>query len=429
MIYFIFIFKILIINSIKYICRLLTYNEYIINIIKELAELNIIFAKIFQWSFINKRQKNKYITDEIFNFINNYTNNTPYNDLDINYKKILQIYVVSKQQNNIFLLNNIKPINSGTISIVLKGTLNNNPIVIKLLRNNIETDLEKGLSLLKKIGLLMSFIPYINVLMFDKIIEKNKKKFYEQKNFSNEIINIELFHNKFKKSKFCVCPNVYPIYTNKINGIILMDYIDGKKINELSEYEKNKFILPLVKFFKNSIFMKNILHCDLHTGNILFITEKIEENTIYKIGVLDFGMIIKLSISDCSFCYHFINCIFNFKFIEFIEYMFDNKNYKNIFNNINQNNNLELKNYIINQHFTHNLFKNNDIEVVINDIYIFLSLFKKFNCEFTDNIYNMILGILPIFSVVVGLGNNPENNKIIKDEFSRYSSFEESVKL
>jgi len=109
--------------------------------------------------------------------------------------------------------------------------------------------------------------------------------------------------------------------------------------------------------------------------------------------------------------------------------MFDNKNYKNIFNNINQNNNLELKNYIINQHFTHNLFKNNDIEVVINDIYIFLSLFKKFNCEFTDNIYNMILGILPIFSVVVGLGNNPENNKIIKDEFSRYSSFEESVKL
>jgi len=315
MIYFIFIFKILIINSIKYICRLLTYNEYIINIIKELAELNIIFAKIFQWSFINKRQKNKYITDEIFNFINNYTNNTPYNDLDINYKKILQIYVVSKQQNNIFLLNNIKPINSGTISIVLKGTLNNNPIVIKLLRNNIETDLEKGLSLLKKIGLLMSFIPYINVLMFDKIIEKNKKKFYEQKNFSNEIINIELFHNKFKKSKFCVCPNVYPIYTNKINGIILMDYIDGKKINELSEYEKNKFILPLVNFFKNSIFMKNILHCDLHTGNILFITEKIEENTIYKIGVLDFGMIIKLSISDCSFCYHFINCIFNFKFI------------------------------------------------------------------------------------------------------------------
>lgn len=417
MLYFFTSLKIIALNSINYLRGSLVYDDYVINILKELAELNITFAKIFQWSFINKRQKNYYITDKIYDFVKTYTTDSPYKTSDINYNKILQIYVKSKELGEQFELDSLVPINSGTISLIFKGKINNKPIAIKLLRNNIESELEKGLYFLGNIGYLLSFIPYVNILMIDKIIEENKQNFYDQKNFANEIDNIQLFYNKFKKSKICVCPNVYPQYTHKIKDIIIMDYIDGKKIYELTDDEKQKFVLPLIKFFKNSIFYKNILHCDLHSGNVLFITEKKNESITYKIGVIDMGMIINLSVHDCDFCYYYTNCIFNHEFIDMVEYMFNNEFCKKIFHKIDESKRLELRNYLIEQHNNNNLFKNNDVEYVINDTYVFLSLFKKYNFEFSKNIYTMILALLPIFSIIVGLGNDKRNNDIVKKEF------------
>lgn len=419
MLYFFSICKIISTNVVYYVFVYYSYNEFIINILKQLAELNITFAKIFQWSFINKKQKNKYITDEINDFVYNYTNNTPYTNLDIDYSKILQIYIESKNLNDRFELTDIKPINSGTISLVFKGKLNDKPVVIKLLRNNVETELIKGLNLLTYFGYLISIIPYYNVLMFDKIIDKNKKNFYEQINFTNEVSNIQLYYNKLRRNKFCISPNVYPHYTEKIKDIIIMDYIDGKKLDELSDDEKQNFISVFIKFLKNTIFYKNVLHCDLHPGNVLFITDNIGDNIVYKIGVIDMGMIVNLSVIDCNFCYYFINCIFNEKFNDLIEYIFSENVNNVIFDKINSEKILELKNFLILQHNEHNLFKINEIENVTNDTYVFLNLFKKYDFEFSENIFKMILGLLPIFSIIVGLGNNSKNNLLVKEEFAK----------
>lgn len=419
MIYFFSILKIIIINLFYYLFKYLSYEQFIINIIKQFAELNIIFAKIFQWSFVDEKQDNKYFTDKILNFLQNYTNNSPYSNSDINYYKILQIYIESKNNNDIFEISDIKPINSGTISLVFKGKLNNRHIVIKLLRNNIELKLINALDFFNKIGLITSKLPYLNNLMIDRIIKKNKKNFYEQINFKKEVSNIKLFYNKLKNNKFCVSPNVYSYYTEKIENIIIMDFINGKKINELTKDEKDKFIIPLVKFIKNSIFFKNIFHCDLHSGNVLFIIDEIDKN--YKIGIIDMGLILNLSNIDCNFCYYFFNSFLNEKFNDFIEYIFSDDAIHNIFDKFDNNKLNEFKNYLINLNKNNGLFKKCKVNHIITDCYELLNSTKKFNFYLSENINKIILGMIPMLNLLVSLNIFVDENVYFKNSFLHFN--------
>lgn len=415
--YFFQIFKIIIINIFFYSIGSIDYNQFVINILKKIGDLNIIFTKMFQWSFLNKRRTNKYITNEIHTFLHIYTNNAPYTNSDINFNYLLKIYMESKKNGDEFELDSLVPINSGTISLVFKGKLNNKQVAIKLLRNGIENDLIKGLEFLTNIGYLLSFIPYLKNFMFDKIIYKNKENFYEQKNFIQEVKNLQIFYSKLKKNKFCYCPNVYSTYTEKINNVIIMDFIEGKKIDELNEIDKDKFVIPIIKFIKNSIFVKNILHCDLHSGNILFIKENIDNNIIYKIGIIDMGMILNLSTYESNLCYFFINVVFNQKFLDFVEYITKSNVIKILFDKIDEKKIDELKNFLIHKHNNENLFKNNQIEYIINDTNIFLNVIKIYNFELSKNANKIILSLLPLFSLVVGLGNNSKNNVLVVNEF------------
>lgn len=418
----IYILFIIIKNYIKLLFRIQNYNQTIILILKELGQINITFAKIFQWSFMDENKNNKYMSKEIYQYIYNYTNNTPYDSQDIDYKSILQIYQIAKELSDDFAIENIKPINSGTISLVFKAKLNEKNIAIKLLRKDIKIKIMDGIQLLTTIGYILSFIPNINLFMIDKIIDKNKDKFYSQVDFLNEANNIELFYKSLQKNKFLLVPNVYKYYTEKNPNIILMDWIEGESIDKLTKEEKINFINPLAKLVKNCLFIKKVLHCDLHQGNILFIKKKIDDKIIYQLGMIDFGMAFKLETNDCNFCYYFINGIFNNKFIDFIEYILGDNNINYFFESANNENLKKLKEKLIYEQKTNNFFSNQQLDYVITDIYTFLKLLKENNCEISKNIHKILLGLIPLFSTIVGLGNDEKNNYIIVNEFNNINN-------
>lgn len=394
------------------------YEEIIIDILKKLSDYNIIFTKIFQWI-----SENKLLTYKIRTHMKEYTNNVSYDEKNINYKCLLNTVLYSNTKNDKLEITNItNPINSGSISLIFDGKLNDKKIIIKILRKDIKKTVDKGLDLLVSIGYIMSFIPKIKSLMFDKLIEKNKQNILNQLNFEKEVNNLDFFYNKFKSHKCIDTPKVYSEYTENDKNIIIMDYIDGKYLSELTKEELNNYYYPFTKFIIKSIFRKQVLHGDVHSGNIKFFEEIVDEKTVHKIGVIDMGMVFNLNTDNVNFLYLFFLGIFNSEFMKFIKYINDDNNLDMVFENNNKENINkcinELK-YKYEKKEIFALFKN--VDVIVMNIYLLLEIVNDNNCEFKDNINKMILAVIPIIGIIEKLGPDIDKNKYMREELLKFN--------
>lgn len=394
------------------------YEEIIIDILKKLSNYNIIFTKIFQWT-----SENKLLTHKIKTHMKEYTNNVSYDERDINYKCLLNTILYSNTQNDkLEIINITNPINSGSISLIFSGKLNDKKIIIKILRKDINNTVYKGLDLLVSIGQIMSFIPKIRSLMFDKLIEKNKQNILNQLDFKKEANNLDLFYNKFKLNKFINTPKVYSKYTDNDKNIIIMDYIDGKYISELTKEELNNYHHSFTKFIIKSIFKKQILHGDVHPGNIKFFEEIIDEKIVYKVGVIDMGMVFNLNIDDVNFLYLFFLGMFDNQFIKFIEYVNDDKNSGIVFENNNKENINKCINELKYKYEKKEIFASlNNIDEIVINIYLLLETVNDNNCEFKDNINKIILAIIPIIGIIEKLGPDINKNKYMREELLKFN--------
>jgi predicted unusual protein kinase regulating ubiquinone biosynthesis (AarF/ABC1/UbiB family) len=102
-----------------------------------------------------------------------------------------------------------------------------------------------------------------------------------------------------------------------------MEYIDGMKITEIDREDYDQFGKVLAAFNANAAFCSSIYHGDLHPGNILFIKEERPRNgelvTIYKIGILDFGIIGRLSRSDQELLFKAVKLVYQRKYRKIID--------------------------------------------------------------------------------------------------------------
>ena len=391
------------------------YNRTIINILDKLGNYNIVYAKILQWVFIENNTNNT--NNEILEHIKSYTNNTPYQIADIDYKNLLKLYGVADLNSDKLEIIEFEPMNTGTISLVFKARLNNESIVIKILRKDIVIKINEGIDFLIFIANIIKYIPYLNMFMFDKLITENRINIIKQTNFINEIENIDLFYNSFKKHKYVVVPKVYKNYTNSLNNIIIMDYIHGKNINELEEEEKDFYLIAYIKYLISATFIKKIIHADLHQGNILFVKSNKDNEPIYKVGIIDLGMIIQLNIDEINFIYSFLINLFNCEFDKIIKYIDNNKNH--LIENINLNNYNMMINEFNDLHDQKKLFNTNNIQKLINEIPIFLNVIKKWKCELKNNLYCILSSFIPSFYIVKNLKYKLDFTCIFQDEIKR----------
>ena len=268
------------------------YKKFIFNISTKLAKDNILYVKIFQAFAFN----NKLIDETINNEIIKFTNSVPYNDDDIDWKtfyKITSKYGLNDQ--------NSYPINSGMISLVFKLpiiTEENGPefLILKMKRNNIDKKLQESIENFKDILYIISFIPFLNNLEIQRLFEKNINSLKEQLDFKKEINNTLEMKNICKINDFIEIPNIYQEITDYFPNAILMEYIDGKHIQDIDKNDYYEFSKLIFKYGCISIASHGIFHGDLHSGNILFI--KNDQNSIlpkYQIGVIDFGIVMKIS--------------------------------------------------------------------------------------------------------------------------------------
>jgi predicted unusual protein kinase regulating ubiquinone biosynthesis (AarF/ABC1/UbiB family) len=297
-------------NIIKYKLRLTTFNEAVITTCNSLTDKNYLFTKVIQWGIQEvHNQYNIKDNPELQHYFKNFSSNVPYTVCELQYSTSIlnNAAEYAKSRNEELLIeNDFKPINSGTVALVFKGKLNNDPIVIKILRNNIQERIHKDIyeimHFIDNVFITKIFRFYNIKLNFKTFFVNNYDLLLKQCDFNQEADNCLLFEKNLKNKNNVVIPHVYKHYTEFSNKIIVMDYICGQVAKDVPIEEFKRCAITFQTFFFESLFMYNILHGDLHLGNIILIHDNDNDDNNVKnvknvknVGIIDFGIVYKLT--------------------------------------------------------------------------------------------------------------------------------------
>jgi len=260
------------------------YSIFIRNISKKLAKKNILYVKLFQAIAFNNNLINNEINAELISF----SNSVPYCEEDIDFFLLEKIKYKYHLQ-----FDNMRPINSGMISLVYKAKKPDNSFVIlKVKRKNIKEQLDDSVEKFYYISYLLSFIPFLKRMNIHSTINKTLSQMNEQLNFLNEVNNTIEMKENCKNLDYVKIPQVYPEITYLYPDVIVMEYIDGKHINEIDKEDYKIYAKQVIKYGFVTSFITGLIHADMHSGNILFIKE---EGPVYKIAPIDFGIVTKIN--------------------------------------------------------------------------------------------------------------------------------------
>ena len=287
-------------------------NNSIIDVSKRLAAKNMMYVKIFQ-AFATNRN---IVSPELNQFFSEYTDNVKYTDDEYDINELKKLEARSKDckpYQQLRILNNYTPIKSGLMSLIFKGVIGDGdgdgnaetPIVIKYLRKNISKNFNASMNNLVVFAKFTRYFPYLRTLNVENLILQNIVCLNDQVCFRKELSNINLYYRSWKDYDYVKIPKPYDDYTEQINpDVIVMEYIDGMKITDIDPEDNDEFGKVLAAFNAKAAFCTSFYHGDLHPGNILFIknqpavSSSESSNPIYKIGILDFGIIGRLSCTD-----------------------------------------------------------------------------------------------------------------------------------
>ena len=329
-----------------------TRNNAIIDVSKRLATKNMMYVKIFQ-AFATNRN---IVSTELNQFFSDYTDNVYFTRDEYDIKELKEIESRSAEcfpYRRIRIVNDYTPIKSGLMSLIFKAYIVSDdadddadiatPVVIKYLRKNIRKNFNSSMNNLVVFAKLTKYVPYLRTLNVENLILQNIVCLNDQVCFRKELANITTYYNRWKNYEFVRIPKPYHDYTEKINpDVIVMEYIDGMKITEIDPEDYDQFGKALAAFNANAAFCSSIYHGDLHPGNILFIKEPRDISAsdaaaIYKIGILDFGIIGRLSRTDQELLFKAMKLIYQRKFEKIVDIIVSCELSEPITNEINSN--------------------------------------------------------------------------------------------
>lgn len=261
------------------------YCEFIRSVAKTLAKKNILYVKMFQAISLN----NNLIDGAMNNELLKYTDSAPYTDEDIDedlLRDIVKKYHLTPE-------NDVLPSKSGMISLVYKmKTAENEEVIIKVKRKNINERLDAAIEKLVFFINVLSLIPQFNVLDISTVIKKNIALLREQLDFQQEVKNTLEMQENCKNLKYIKIPSVYQEFTTEFPDAIMMEYVKGIHIVNLSDKDYDQYAKLVMKYGFVSIINNSVTHGDLHAGNIIFIKNSEGDSVL---GLIDFGIVTRIN--------------------------------------------------------------------------------------------------------------------------------------
>lgn len=309
----------------------------------------------------------KYDNEIIELFKNTYENNVTHN---LEYTK-----KIFKRDFNVNIEDNYyieESISSGSIGQVYKvrDKITNKIYALKVKHPNIEFQL----SLIKKIVNFFD-IPKYCVIDINQFI----KNFEIETNFLIEGENMKKFYDLYKENSYIIIPEVY----NYTNDIIIMEYVEGVRVDTLSSYERNRYLTLFFIFCNNNKLINNFNHGDCHLGNF----KKYDKD---KIVIYDFGYcfsvedkkIVKIIDDFWEIIQDSGGCKYDYSFKECVEYIMKYNLYQDDIENFED----DLEEYFYKPQREGKYFKCED-DLLIN----FIKLFTKRKLTFRMEYLNILL--------------------------------------
>jgi len=252
-----------------------------------LASINILYVKIFQALALN----NSLIDETMDNELVRFTDHAPWSIQDIDFETLIEM----TDKFDIQLQGGCweSPVNAGMISLVFKGIQRSSqqPIVVKIKRKHIQQTLDEAIGHLLFVVSVVSWMPVIRNYQLADVVVKNIEVIRHQTNFLAEVENMEKVRKNCKHLQYVKIPFTVRLATEQYPNVILMEYLEGKKVHDIAEEDYDGFAKQVVKFGLVTTMLHGTVHGDLHSGNILFIKDPRDSKYPHKIGVLDFGIV------------------------------------------------------------------------------------------------------------------------------------------
>jgi predicted unusual protein kinase regulating ubiquinone biosynthesis (AarF/ABC1/UbiB family) len=260
------------------------------NITRGLSKMNLLYVKIFQAFALNHQMISEELNQELMNF----TDQAPWGFEDVPLESLANLAI----NHHIYLVDGFyHPINAGMISLVYKTYWKEmkKDIVIKVKRRDIEVRLQSAIEQLLFFMQFLSFFPFFHHYQLEDLIQRNIDMIQHQIHFQEEVDHMIRIKENCKALPYVKIPEVYPEFTQQDSNLIVMDFMEGMKINDILEEDYEPFAKQVLKFGFVTTLLHGFTHGDLHAGNILFIkNSEPDGKTTYQLGILDFGIMFPI---------------------------------------------------------------------------------------------------------------------------------------
>jgi predicted unusual protein kinase regulating ubiquinone biosynthesis (AarF/ABC1/UbiB family) len=306
------------------------YNTMIKAIGTKFAATNIYYIKMFQALAYSADFA---ANDELIAYFRDYTDNVAFTESEYSVAELVELSKYAKTLGYELNLSNgdsdsdsdsIVPAKTGSISLVFYGTIckleqqeqHNNPVapvVIKYLRANMQQRVMDSIADFEYLVWCLNKIPSLRYLHLNDIYNEQRVLMMDQLDFAKEAACIGEVYENCKEMRCVTVPTVYPEFTAKFPNIIVMERIMGKTLDQLDDAVKDHYCHILARGLVKTVFIDGVYHCDLHPGNVLFIDDADDTRnaTKYRIGLLDFGIIGRLTVDEQEITYQVFHSILN----------------------------------------------------------------------------------------------------------------------
>ncbi len=192
---------------------------------------------------------------------------------------------------SLFAYFNPEPLATASIGQVHEATLpDGQKVIVKIRKPGIKKQLTDDVKVLENLSeKAENYSSRFKRMAVHQFISEFKCLLFAELDYEKERQNLIVLKENLGEFKYLTVPVVFEDYCSQ--RVLTMEFIEGKKITELTESEKNAphvkdIVEDFIKGYLKQIITDGFVHLDPHPGNILLTPTK-------KLAVLDLGMVTR----------------------------------------------------------------------------------------------------------------------------------------